>query len=91
MKKVLIFLVLISMPLISMGQNNSSITTEEPTTTVETSISKENTSKLEEKTVLKSETKAQILDLNYKKSIELISIKAYKKSLQIKVKTIKEC
>ena len=91
MKKVLILLVLISLPLISMGQNNSSIIIEEPTTTVEISINKENTSKLEEKTVLKSETKAQILDLNYKKSIELISIKAYKKSLQIKVKTIKEC
>ena len=35
--------------------------------------------------------KAKVLKINRKKSNEIISIKAYRKSLQIKVKTIKLC
>ena len=35
--------------------------------------------------------KAKVLRINHKKSNEIISIKAYRKSLQIKVKTKKLC
>jgi len=35
--------------------------------------------------------KTQVLKINHKKSNEIISIKAYRKSLQIKVKTVKLC
>jgi len=38
-----------------------------------------------------AEVKAKVLKINRKKSNEIISIKAYRKSLQIKVKTIKTC
>ncbi|WP_299127435.1 hypothetical protein [uncultured Winogradskyella sp.] len=43
------------------------------------------------KTVISSQIKAKVLKLNHKKSNEIISIKAYRKSLQIKVKTKKLC
>jgi hypothetical protein len=49
------------------------------------------TSETENKTTLSITAKAEVNDLSYKKSIELISIKAYRKSLQIKVKEIKTC
>lgn len=35
--------------------------------------------------------KAKVLKMNRKKSNEIISIKAYRKSLQIRVKTVKLC
>ena len=88
MKKVLIIIVLMSLPLLSIGQ--APVSTE-GNSTIETTIEKESATEVQEKTVLKSETKAQVLDLNYKKSIDIISIKAYRQSLQIKVKTIKMC
>jgi hypothetical protein len=40
---------------------------------------------------ISSETQAKVIKLNHKKSNEIISIKAYRKSLQIKVKTVKLC
>jgi hypothetical protein len=43
------------------------------------------------KTSISSELKAKVLKINRKKSNEIISIKAYRKSLQIKVKTVKLC
>ena len=36
-------------------------------------------------------TKNEVNNLSYKKSIELISIKAYRKSLQIRTKEVKTC
>ena len=39
----------------------------------------------------KAKAKAKVLRMNHKKSNEIISIKAYRKSLQIKVKTVKLC
>jgi len=89
MKKVLLFIVLMSLPLLTVAQESN--TMENEATTVESAVEKENTTDVQEKTDLRAETKAQVLDLNYKKSIEIISIKAYRKSLQIKVKTIKMC
>lgn len=38
-----------------------------------------------------AKVKAKVLKLNRKKSNEIISIKAYRKSLQIRVKTVKLC
>jgi len=57
---------------------------------------KEETKKEEVKTEIASEQavakfKAQAADMNYKKSNDIISIKAYRKSLQIKVKEVKLC
>ncbi|APY08692.1 hypothetical protein BWZ20_10425 [Winogradskyella sp. J14-2] len=40
---------------------------------------------------ISAKVKAKVLRLNHKKSNEIISIKAYRKSLQIKVKTVKLC
>jgi len=48
--------------------------------------------KLEAKTInVSAKVKAKVLKLNRKKSTEIISIKAYRKSLQIRVKTVKLC
>jgi hypothetical protein len=43
------------------------------------------------KKVSAAKIKTQVLKINHKKSNEIISIKAYRKSLQIKVKTVKLC
>lgn len=43
------------------------------------------------KATISAELKAEVIKINHKKSNEIISIKAYRKSLQIKVKTIKLC
>jgi hypothetical protein len=88
MKKVLFFIAFITLPVISIGQTNVADKTEQnDVVTVETSIVQQNETKI----VLSTTAKAEVNDLSYKKSIELISIKAYKRSLQIKVKDIKHC
>ncbi|MBO6879880.1 hypothetical protein [Winogradskyella sp.] len=43
------------------------------------------------KATLSAKIKAKVIRINHKKSNEIISIKAYRKSLQIKVKTVKLC
>ena len=43
------------------------------------------------KATISAKAKAKVLRMNHKKSNEIISIKAYRKSLQIKVKTVKLC
>ena len=43
------------------------------------------------KVTISAKVKAKVLKINRKKSNEIISIKAYRKSLQIKVKTVKMC
>ncbi|MDN3491115.1 hypothetical protein [Winogradskyella bathintestinalis] len=40
---------------------------------------------------ISAKIKSKVLKMNRKKSNEIISIKAYRKSLQIKVKTVKFC
>jgi hypothetical protein len=88
MKKVLTFIVLMSLPILAAGQNAVSAN-KDNSTTLEIAVEKIDT--IKEHTALKAETKTQVIDLNHKKSIDLISIKAYRISLQIKVKTIKRC
>ncbi|WMI69374.1 hypothetical protein [Mangrovimonas sp. YM274] len=93
MKKVIAFLVLGFLPILLIGQNNTTENLKQDTKIiVETSASKtENNKDIKDNTELKSTIKMQVLDLNYKKSNDIISVKAYKKSLQIKAKTIKLC
>ena len=55
-----------------------------------TKVVKAETPKLK-KSVISAKVKAKVLKINRKKSNEIISIKAYRKSLQIKVKTVKLC
>ena len=87
MKTVLLILAFVSLPLITIAQEDSS------TVATEISVDKD----ANETTVVKKESfsnsavKAQILKINRKKSSEIISIKAYRKSLQIKVKEVKLC
>nr|WP_321234436.1 hypothetical protein [uncultured Psychroserpens sp.] len=90
MKKVLTILAFTMLPLLSMGQDtNVDIKNND---TVETVIEKTTeTQKIKKETTSSSAVKAQLLKINKKKSNEIISIKAYRKSLQIKVKTIKLC
>jgi hypothetical protein len=90
MKKVLIILAFTLLPFLSFGQtSNEDIKNND---TIETVIDKTlNTTEIKTVTASSSTMKAKILKLNRKKSIEIISIRAYRKSLQIKVKTVKIC
>lgn len=86
MKKFCAIIVFITISAFSFGQN--------PTVNT-VSAELENEPKVEQPVVkkakLSSELKAKVLKLNRKKSNDIISIKAYRKSLQIKVKTVKLC
>ena len=89
MKKIFILIVLITLPVLTFSQNTSNdtvkqneiITLNTLTTQVEA---------LDQSTSI-ALTKAEVISLNYKKSYDLISIKAYRKSLQIKVKEVISC
>lgn len=88
MKKILILIVLITIPLLTIGQNTASNTdTRQDKVKIETT----DIITSETRTVLTTAAKAELDKMNYKKSNDLISIKAYRKSLQIKVKEIKIC
>lgn len=90
MKKVLTILAFTMLPLLSMGQDTN--VDIKNTDTVETVIEKTTESqKIKKETTSSSAVKTQMLKINRKKSSDIISIKAYRKSLQIKVKTIKLC
>ncbi|OMP32650.1 hypothetical protein [Mangrovimonas sp. DI 80] len=93
MKKVIALIVLGFLPIMLIGQNNTTENLQQDTKIIkETSVEKtESTKEIKEGTELKSAIKAQVLDLNYRKSNDIISVKAYKKSLQIKAKSIKLC
>jgi hypothetical protein len=90
MKKTLAILAFTLLPLLSMGQDtNVDIKNND---TVETVIEKTTeTQEVKTDTAASYAAKAQLLKINRKKSSDIISIKAYRKSLQIKVKTIKLC
>ena len=89
MKKVLILIVFIIFPLLVVGQTaDSDADKKQDVIQIETNI---DIKSLETKTVLSASAKEELNNLSYKKSNDLISIKAYKKSLQIKIKEIKNC
>ena len=90
MKTLLLILAFVFLPLITIAQEDNS------TATTEISVEKDikeaiETIVVKKESFLNSAVKAQILKINRKKSNEIISIKEYRKSLQIKVKEIKLC
>ena len=86
MKNALIFILFLTVSFTVFAQQEVTVSTE--TEIVET-VKEENVAA---KTInVSAEVKAKVLKMNRKKSNEIISIKAYRKSLQIKVKTVKLC
>lgn len=89
MKNIIIFLSFIVFPILTFGQDaptepvkqTDSITLEAFTVAQQT----------ENQSTVGTYSKNEVTYLSYKKSIELISIKAYRKSLQIRVKEVKTC
>ena len=86
MKKVLITLVILVAPFVAMAQNQ---TTNTPAETVITVVA--STTEASSKQSAEAKLQAQANDMNYKKSNDIISIRAYRKSLQVKVKEVKLC
>ncbi|MEY8849775.1 hypothetical protein AB9K26_13230 [Psychroserpens sp. XS_ASV72] len=92
MKKVLTILVFVLVPVLSFAQENTSdIKGNDNTaeTVIENSIEVKETKNTTNNAT--SAVKAQVIKLNRKKSTEIISIKAYRKSLHIKVKEVVVC
>ena len=89
MRKFLILIAFITLPAVAFSQNVSNDTLEQPTSVSIETVTTPSTT--ENQTVLSASAKAEVSNLSYKKSNDLISIKAYRKSLQIKVKEIKNC
>lgn len=86
MKKGLVIILFLTMSLAGFAQQD--VVTNNETELVETTKAE----KAEAKTIsISAEVKAKVLKMNRKKSNEIISIKAYRKSLQLKVKTVKLC
>ncbi len=89
MKKGLVVILFLTLPLLSLAQQEvaNTITTDPVKELIEGA-------KVEQPAVKKSSSskmKAKIINLKHKKSNDIISIKAYRKSLQIKVKTKRLC
>lgn len=91
MKKVLIILAILTAPFLMEAQNTTTSTVVEESIVVTTSTKEEVKTNNSTQQTTQAKFKAQAADMNYKKSIDIISIKAYRKSLQIKVKEVKLC
>lgn len=92
MKKVLIIFALALLPTLAIGQDSAVDTKNNDTIeTVTNKVPETDTKAVKQATTSKSAVKAQLLKINRKKSNEIISIKAYRKSLQIKVRTVRVC
>lgn len=86
MKKGLVLILFLTMSLASFAQQANVVNNETElveNVTVEKAVVK--------KTVISAKAKVKFLKINRKKNVEIISIKAYRKSLQIKTKTVKLC
>ncbi|MGJ8548849.1 hypothetical protein [Winogradskyella wichelsiae] len=89
MKNGLIILFFLTMTFAGFAQQDELVNNEiEVVETTKTA--KSETSEARNITV-SAEMKAKVLRINRKKSNEIISIKAYRRSLQIKMKTVKLC
>ncbi|MDG4714945.1 MULTISPECIES: hypothetical protein [Winogradskyella] len=86
MKKGLVILAFLTMSLAGFAQ-------QDVVSNIETELVETVKSEKPEvaKATISAKAKAKVLKMNHKKSNEIISIKAYRKSLQIKVKTVKLC
>lgn len=91
MKKVLIILVILIAPLAAVAQDHTTSTTTEAIINVTTSSEETFKTDNSTKDTAEAKIKAEVNGMNYKKSNDIISIKAYRKSLQIKVKEVKLC
>lgn len=89
MKKIVVITLISFLPILGFAQETTTVSSvkievsKEDTTITTNNTSKENT--------LNTQLRAQLIELNQKKSNDIISIKAYRKSLQIKTKEIKLC
>ncbi|NRB59893.1 MAG: hypothetical protein HRU50_08175 [Winogradskyella sp.] len=88
MKKAVVIILFLTMSLAGFAQQNNEVALNNDTELVET-IKEETVATA--KVSVSAKMKAKVLKINRKKSNEIISIKAYRKSLQIKVKTVKLC
>jgi len=89
MKKVLTILAITMLPFLSIGQEaNADIKNSD---TIETVIEKNETQTIKNEATAASAIKAQVIKINRKKSTDIISIKAYRKSLHIKIKEVRVC
>ncbi|MBV7269720.1 hypothetical protein [Winogradskyella luteola] len=86
MKKGLVILLFLTMSIAGYAQQD--VVSNVETELVETVKAEKPEAK---RTIISAKVKAKVLKINRKKSNEIISIKAYRKSLQIKVKTKKLC
>ncbi len=86
MKKGLVIILFLTMSLAGFAQQD--VVADNNTELVET-INVE--APVVKKASVSAEFKAKVLKINHKKSNEIISIKAFRKSLQIRVKTNKLC
>jgi cell division protein FtsX len=91
MKKVLIILVILTAPFLASAQDNTSNTVVEENITVTATVKEEVKTDIATSQSAAARLRAKAKDMNYKKSNDIISVKAYRKSLQIKVKEIKLC
>ena len=86
MKKGLVIILFLTMSLAGFAQQD--VVTNNETELIETVKA----DKVETKTIsISAEVKAKVLKMNRKKSTEIISIKAYRRSLNLKLKTVKLC
>lgn len=86
MKKGLVIILFLTLSLTGFAQHDVTVNTN--TELVETVNAETAEAK---KANISAKFKAKVLRINRKKNNEIISIKAYRKSLQIKVKTKKLC
>ena len=86
MKKSLALIIFLTISLTGFAQQSNTVTSETNIVDTEKVIKEEVV-----KASVSSKLKAKVLKINHKKSNEIISIKAYRRSLKIKVKTVKTC
>lgn len=80
MKKFLLIIVISAVPFFTNAQNTDVKATDNTETTVKTEVA------IKKVEAISVDPKTQHLDLNFKKSNDIISIKAYIKTLQLKRK-----
>lgn len=88
MKKAVILIAFMSLPILSFGKNALYDTAKHDIILTDVEMIQPQTETL---LVLDTFSRTDVTNLSYKKSIDLISIKAYRRSLQIKTKEIKSC
>ncbi len=86
MKKGLVIILFLTMSLTGIAQQSVAVNNETELIETTNTLNPEAT-----KVIISAKVKAKVLRMNRKKSTEIISIKAFRKSLQIKVKTVKLC